>query len=71
MARGDSRRVDLVEAFAHGAGGAHHHRVGELAGIVVEDALGLQIGGRDGERRRQADLEFARTRRSRPSGRSA
>ena len=37
----------------------HHHRVGELARVVVKDAVALEIHGCDGERHREEKLEFA------------
>ena len=58
MALPDGGGVELVEAFAHGAGGAHHDGVGELARIVIEHALRFEIGGGDGQRGGEADLEF-------------
>ena len=51
-------RVELLEGLAHGAGGAHHHRMRELADIVVEHPVGAQIDGGDRERRGELDLEF-------------
>ena len=66
----DRAGVELFEAVADGVGRAHHHRLRELARVVVEDAVALEIDGRDGQRRREANLEFAERRSSQPTGRT-
>ena len=59
IAAASTRRVELVEAFAHGVGGVHHHRLRELADIVAEDPVGCEIDRRHRQRRRELDLELA------------
>ncbi len=58
MAGRDGVRVELVEAFADGVGGVHHHGLRELADVVAEDAVGGEIDRRHGHRGGELDLEI-------------
>ena len=51
--------VELVEALADRVRGVHHDAPGELADIVGEDPIGLEVDRGDGERAGQLDLELA------------
>ena len=59
IAAASTARVELVEALAYRVGGVHHHRLRKLPDVVAEDAVGAEIGGGDGQGRRELDLELA------------
>ena len=59
IARADGRGVEPLETIADRVGGADHHDLRELPDVVVEDAVGPEIHGRDGQGRREANLELA------------